>query len=79
MLPPKVTNMFEYPESLNELGSINPDLAAQIGPFRTLEHVLDWMKREGHSLSALDMVTQDESCHDLIMPIGSDWLVFGMT
>ncbi len=79
MLPPKVTNMFEYAGSLNELGSTNLDLAAQIGPFRTLEHVLDWMKREGHSLAALDMVTQDEYCHDLIMPIGSDWLVFGMT
>jgi hypothetical protein len=36
------------------------------------------IETEGHS-SLLDMVTQDEFCHDLLMPIDSDWLVFGMT
>jgi hypothetical protein len=71
--------MFEYADYLARLQSDHPALAAGIANFRTLEHVLDWMKAEGHSLSSLDMVTQDEYCHDLIVPIGQDWLVFGMT
>ena len=56
-----------------------PELADRIASFRTLEHVLDWLKTENLPLAALDMVTQDEYCHDLLLPIGSDWLVFGMT
>jgi hypothetical protein len=71
--------MRDYPSDLCDLRAANPALADQIANFRTLEHILDWIRREGHSFAALDMVTQDEFCHDLIMPIGADWLVFGMT
>ncbi len=69
----------EYSDCLPSLRSTHAWLAQQIERFVTLEHVLDWMKREGHSLTTLDMVTQDEYCHDLLMPIGPEWLVFGMT
>jgi len=55
------------------------DLASQLQSVRTLEHVLDWMKKEGHPLATLDMITQDEFCHDLLLPAGPDWLVFGVT
>jgi uncharacterized radical SAM superfamily protein len=71
--------MFKYADDLRSLRAVTPAVADQIAGFRTLEHILDWMKREGHSLAALDMVTQDEYCHDLLMPIGENWLVFGMT
>jgi hypothetical protein len=37
------------------------------------------MKRDRHSLASLEMITQDEYCHDLLLPVGPDWLVFGMT
>jgi hypothetical protein len=68
-----------YADELAEVRDRHPALAGEIAGFRTLEHILDWMKRGGHSFASLDMVTQDEFCHDLLMPIGSDWLVFGMT
>ena len=64
---------------LAEVGTRRPELATQLDGVRTLEHALDWMKREGHSFATLDMITQDEFCHDLLLPVGPDWLVFGMT
>ncbi|HKA05919.1 MAG TPA: hypothetical protein VKD71_01595 [Gemmataceae bacterium] len=66
----------------DDLGGIPgrcPVLATQLEGVRTLEHVLDWMKREGHSFAAMDMITQDEYSHDLLLPVGTDWLAFGMT
>jgi hypothetical protein len=68
-----------YAHYLTEVRRTHPDLAERMGGCRTLEQVLDWIRRDGHSFAALDMVTQDEFCHDLMMPLGSDWLVFGMT
>ena len=56
-----------------------PVLATQLEEVRTLEHVLDWMKREGYSFATMDMITQDEYSHDLHLPIGTDLLAFGMT
>jgi hypothetical protein len=79
MLQLGVRAMSEYSEELGPVQRSNPALATEIANFRTLEHILDWMKQNGHAFADLDMVTQDEFCHDLLMPIGSDWLVFGMT
>jgi hypothetical protein len=64
---------------LAEVRTRRADLASQLEGIRTLEHVLDWMKRDRHSLASLEMITQDEYCHDLLLPVGPDWLVFGMT
>ena len=66
----------------NDLADVrrtHPHLAERIGGLRTLEHILDWIKRDGLSFASLDMVTQDEFCHDLLVPVGPDWLAFGMT
>ena len=71
--------MPEYTDDVARLWDALPDLAGRVAGFRTLEHVLDWLKTDGHPLSSLDMVTQDEYCHDLLVPVGADWLVFGMT
>lgn len=71
--------MIEYADELFELRSSHPAVADRISGFRTLEHILDWMKQDDLSFSSLDMVAQDEYCHDLLMPLGDDWLVFGMT
>jgi len=68
-----------YAEDIVVLRQTHAALAQSIGRFVTLEHILDWMKRDGHAFGSLDMVTQDEFCHDLLLPIGTDWLVFGMT
>ena len=68
-----------YAQDISEVRTSRPDVAVHIAGFRTLEHVLDWLKAEGHPLGTLDLVTQDEYCHDLLVPVGPDWLVFGMT
>jgi hypothetical protein len=68
-----------YAQDIAAVRTSRPDLANRIAGFRTLEHVLDWLKAEGHPLGTLDMVTQDEYCHDLLVPVGHYWLVFGMT
>ena len=56
-----------------------PVLGTQLEEIRTLEHVLDWMKREGHSFATMDMITQDEYSHDLLMTVGAEWQGIGMT
>lgn len=71
--------MPEYADDVADLRGTHPALADQLAGLRTLEHVLDWMQRHGHPYAGLDMVTQDEYCHDLLLPVGPDWLVFGMT
>jgi hypothetical protein len=68
-----------YAQDITEVRTSRPDLADRIAGFRTLEHVLDCLKADGHPLGTLDMVTQDEYCHDLLVPVEPDWLVFGMT
>jgi len=68
-----------YAESVAAVRTSRPDLADRVAGFRTLEHVLDWLKVEGHPLGSLDLVTQDEYSHDLLVPADPDWLAFGMT
>ena len=69
----------EYADSLPALAARSPDLADRVAGFRTVEHVLDWMQRTGQDLRRLDMVTQDEYSHDLIVPHGGLWLSFAMS
>jgi hypothetical protein len=68
-----------YVQDVADERTSRPELTDRIAGFRTLEHVLDWLKAEGRPLSSLDMVTQDEYSHDLLVPVGPDWLAFGMT
>ena len=71
----------ELHEHLQRMNEDNPQLAQALAGVRTLEHVLDWMKARGLDLASLDMVTQDEYCHDLLLPLPAQnkWLVFAMT
>ena len=71
--------MPDFTADVVDLRASHPDLAGRIAEFRTLEHVLDWLKADSHPLRLLDMVTQDEYSHDLLVPVGPDWLAFGMT
>ena len=72
----------EYIDFLTPLQSTHPDLFSKIERFTSLEHILNgFLLLRGISLAALEMVTQDEYCHDLFFPLpdSSEWLVFGMT
>jgi hypothetical protein len=71
----------ELDDHLQVVNSSHPQLGAQLSSIRTLEHVLNWMNQRGLSLASMDMVTQDEYSHDVIVPLPADkqWLVFAMT
>ena len=71
--------MCEYDDDIALLANTHPELAREVRSFKNLERVLDWMKRRGLSLGSLDLITQDEFSHDLIVPLGQDFLVFGMS
>ena len=71
--------MRTYADYVARLQATHPNLAMTFASFITLEQVLNWMQRDGLPLASLDMVTQDEYCHDLIVPVGHEWFVFGMT
>ena len=70
-----------YADFLPALAATHPALAETVAPFRSLEHVLDWLKCDGFDLRALDVIAQDEYCHDLIVPLpdSGEYLAFGMT
>ena len=69
----------EYSDCIADLRFSRPDLADRIAKFTNLEHILNWLTADNYPLGSLDMITQDEFCHDLLLPLGNDWLVFGMT
>jgi hypothetical protein len=71
----------EYPDYVRILGSSCPELAAELAPFHGLGNVLEWMKRLGLSLDAIELVTQDEFSHDVLIPWGPSGQVvaFGVT
>jgi len=72
--------MREYSDDLFDLSKTNAALAEEISGFTSLEQILNWMPTKGIRLSAIDMITQDEFCHDLIVPINEhEFLSFGMT
>jgi hypothetical protein len=69
----------EYEDYFAIFSERNPELAAELFGIRTLERLLDWMRGRGVNFASLDMITQDEFCHDLLVPHGQTWLAFGMT
>ena len=73
--------LMELHDHFQVVNDSHPQLGVQLSSIRTLEHVLNWMSQRGVSLASMDMVTQDEYCHDVIVPLPADkqWLVFSMT
>jgi hypothetical protein len=71
----------EYTDFITRLRPDHPALAAEVATFLTLEHVLNWMKQRSLPLGTLDLVTQDEFCHDVLIPLpeAPRHLVFGIT
>jgi hypothetical protein len=71
----------EYDDYVQLLAAHEPDLAREVAAFNTLENVLAWMKERGLPLGIMDVITQDEFTHDVLVPLGSDGrtIVFGVT
>jgi len=45
----------------------------------SLEKILAWMQANQMPMQQLDLIAQDEFCHDLLVPWQGQWLVFGLT
>jgi hypothetical protein len=71
----------EYADTVERLRTEHPGLAEEVAGFTTLEHVLKWLDRRELSFAGLDMVTQDEFSHDILIPLepGVGYVVFGVT
>ena len=71
----------EYQDYVRSLAADAPELAGEVAAFHNLENILDWMGKKGLSLGTIDVIQQDEYCHDLLIPLepAGRHLVFGMT
>jgi len=69
-----------YADHIGTLRLDDPELADQLVAFTSIKHVVDWMEHKGLPLASLDLVTQDEFCHDGLVPLADGrWLSFAMT
>jgi hypothetical protein len=50
-----------------------------IDALTSLEKILNWMQAEQIPAQQLDLIPQDEFCHDLLLPWQDGWLSFGLT
>jgi hypothetical protein len=72
--------MIPYAEQLVAFVNADPALGAQISALPNLNAILKWVPTAGISLSAIDLIQQDEYCHDVTIPLPDGrWLVFGVT
>lgn len=53
------------------------ELAAIVADHRILAHVVRWCAARGQPI--VDVVTQDEYTHDVVVPYGARWLVYDTT
>ncbi len=67
----------EYSDYVSALASQDTELASELAGFHNLERVLAWMKQRNLPLGSLDLVTQDEFAHDVLIPLNraiAGWL-----
>jgi hypothetical protein len=72
--------MTPYEEQLANLVSTDHVLGNQVAALPNLNAILKWAPTAGVSLSAIDLIQQDEYSHDVTIPLlDGRWLVFGVT
>ncbi len=64
---------------LATLAAHHAELAAALQGIDGLSGVLEWGKREGLSVAAIEIVTMDEYTHDAILAWHEKFIVFGVT
>ena len=71
----------EYADYVAALREEEPELAAQVGSFRGLEQVLQWMQRRGLTHAAVDLIGMDEFSYDFLIQFeaAGRWIAFGVT
>jgi hypothetical protein len=71
----------EYSGYISVLRSTHPELASELGSFRGLGKVMEWMATRGVPLAAAEIIQQDEFSLDFVIPLGvqAAYLAFGIT
>lgn len=59
--------------------SLPPAIAVEVDGLTSLEKILAWMQAHQLPLDQIDLVAQDEFCHELFVPWQGLWLIFGLT
>lgn len=70
-----------YLDDVQNLAVDDSGLAEQLRSIRSLELLIEWLPTQRISLAELELINQDEYCHDLVVRDGPHgrWLVFGLT
>jgi hypothetical protein len=71
----------DYQDHVKELARSNPDLAALVAGWSSLESVLEWMKEKDFPPGSIDLIGQDEFEYDFLLELEpkGQWLAFGVT
>jgi hypothetical protein len=71
----------QYADYVTALRDGAPDLAEEVGSFRGLEQVLQWMRRRGLTQAAVDLIGMDEFSYDFLIQLepAGPWITFGVT
>jgi hypothetical protein len=51
----------------------------EMASLTSIEKILAWMQANGVPMDQLDLIAQDEFCHELLIPWQGQWIVFGLT
>jgi len=70
-----------YADYVKTVRGCEPELADAFAGFASVEHVLQWMERQGLSHTPVDIVGQDEFSYDFLVHFSAPerWLAFGVT
>jgi hypothetical protein len=71
----------EYADHVAALRAESPDLAEEVASFRSVENVLQWMKRHALTQTAVDLIGMDEFHYDFLIQLepAGRWIAFGVT
>ena len=72
--------MIPYPEQLSAVTAADPSLGEQLARLPNLNAILKWAAATGIPLADMELIQQDEYCHDAMLPLPDGrWVVFGVT
>jgi len=68
-------------KDIDPVAEPSPGLIDEIRSLSSIRDILSWMQHRGIRLDSLDVITQDEFSHDVLVPVGptGDWAAFGVT
>jgi hypothetical protein len=76
-----IVEPLDYPDHLERLQTLAPELLQELESFRGIDHVIAWMSRRNLAQARIDLVGQDEFSYDFLLELEPEgrWLAFGVT